>query len=178
MSICENCQQPGEIEKFETGDETWQLCGPCRVFLDRHSVQLSPLSRGDLELVLAWRSNPKIYRYFRRQDGPLNWKEHIAWFDSRDAKRHDFIIHFGGRRTGVVSLSETDDVGIFLGDFSARGRGIATATLNWLCNRFDHRTPMNAEVHHENQRSQKLFERCGFTQKYRENGWLQYIYDD
>jgi len=177
MVNCDHCQLSGNIKEIEDNDEISGLCMSCRELFDNHSIQISPLSREDLELVLAWRSNPRIYRYFRQQDRPLNWEEHVAWFESRDHRRHDFIIHFQGRRVGVVNLSENNKVGIFLGDFSARGQGVATATLNWLCDRFNERVPMTAEIHNENTKSQKLFERCGFERKHSDNAWLQYTYD-
>jgi RimJ/RimL family protein N-acetyltransferase len=136
-----------------------------------------PLERKDLELVLAWRSHPAIYEYAREQDGPLEWADHLAWFEDRSPDRFDFVIHVDCRRVGVVSLGVDDEVSIYLGDASARGSGVATASLEWLCSRFDDRTPLHAEIHAENEPSQRLFERAGFEEVEREGGWLVYRYD-
>jgi hypothetical protein len=51
------------------------------------SVSLKPVTLDDLELLLAWRSNPRIYEHFRGQDGSLKWEAHVAWFANRDADR-------------------------------------------------------------------------------------------
>jgi len=136
-----------------------------------------PLNRDDLELVLAWRSNPEIYRYFRQQDGPLDWEEHVNWFESRSPERYDFVIHYDGRRVGVVSLDASNRVGIYIGDFSAHNQGVATNTLDWLCDRFKDRTPLIAEIHKSNASSKQLFIRCGFQQQGCEGQWLRYVYD-
>lgn len=172
MISCNNC---GLSIKGEKSDRC-KLCDPCSTIADCElSMEMSPLSRGDLELVLAWRSNPEIYRHFRGQDGPLEWQEHIEWFESRPQSRYDFVIHYDGRRVGVVSLNEDDEVGILIGDFSARGEGVATAAVEWLCNRFESRKPLFAEVHDENTSSRRLFERCGFELRSRDGSWVQYV---
>jgi RimJ/RimL family protein N-acetyltransferase len=138
---------------------------------------LAPLTERDLELVLAWRSHPDIYAHFRQQDSPLAWDEHRSWFESRDPDRHDFVISFSGRRVGVVNIDATDEVGILLGDFSAHGNGVATATLEWVCDRFADRTPLFAEIYDENESSKRLFERCGFQQQHSDGEWNHYSYD-
>jgi RimJ/RimL family protein N-acetyltransferase len=127
--------------------------------------------------VLAWRSNPDIYRHFRRQDSPLDWENHLSWYESRDADHHDFIIHYEDRRVGVVSITTSDEISIYLGDFSAHDQGVATAALNWLCERFEYRSPLTAEIHEENDPSKRLFEGCGFQPLRRDGEWIQYSYD-
>jgi RimJ/RimL family protein N-acetyltransferase len=144
--------------------------------LRREEIYVKPLSHEDLELVLAWRSNPEIYQYFRGQDEPLRWEDHLRWFRSRDSERYDFIIWFSGRRVGVVSLDTDNRVSIYIGDFSARNEGVATASLRWLCQRFKKRSPIKAEIHHDNNASRQLFDRCGFDQQRAKNEWLQYVY--
>jgi RimJ/RimL family protein N-acetyltransferase len=141
------------------------------------TIRVSPLDDDDLELVLAWRSNPDIYRYFRDQDSPLVWSEHVRWYESRPTDRHDFVVHYDGRRVGVVTIDTNDAVGIYLGDFSARGHGVATAALGWLCDRFHDREPLLAEIHRENESSLRLFERCGFRQRGRDEEWFKYAYE-
>lgn len=172
MSACDNCTLPVWPSQSECS-----LCEPCKALLDRQQeIQVTPLKRSDLELVLAWRSNPKIYRHFRRQNGPLDWEEHVTWYESRSPDRYDFVIHYGDRRVGVVSLNPNDEVSIYLGDFSAHGCGVATDTLGWLCDRFEQRVPLVAEVHKENESSIQLFERCGFQKDNCDEEWLRYLY--
>jgi RimJ/RimL family protein N-acetyltransferase len=135
------------------------------------------METADLELVLAWRSNPKIYRHFRRQNAPLNWESHLLWYESRKANRHDFIIHYENRRVGVVSITATEEISIYIGDFSAHRHGVATAALGWICKRFESRSPLIAEIHKDNSPSRRLFEGCGFQQRGRDGEWIKYSYE-
>lgn len=176
MTVCNDCGRP--INRDSGDEEEWARCEPCAMLVKSDcAIRISQLERDDLELVLAWRSNPKIYRHFRLQDSPLEWSEHITWFESREPNRHDFVIHYDGRQVGVVSINSDDEVGIYLGDFSAHCHGVATASLKWLCDRFEERTPLFAEIHEENAASKRLFSRCGFQKKDTDGEWLQYIYD-
>jgi len=174
---CTNCRLP--VSRKALKKETIELlCRSCsELYSGDPSARVSPLSRHDLELVLAWRSHPKIYSHFRKQDGHLEWDQHVTWYESRDPERHDFMIHFDGRRVGAVNISPTDEVGIFLGDFSAHGHGVATATLEWLCDRFADRRPLFAEIHEQNGASKRLFERVGFRKDLQDGEWIRYIYD-
>jgi len=167
MTTCEDCGRPVDSDAAS--------CAPCRTLRER-GASVTPMSTDDLELVLAWRCNPEIYRYFRGQDKPLSWNDHVAWFESRDSERFDFIVSFEGRRVGAVSLNADDEVSVYLGDVSARGEGVATAAIEWLCGRFADRTPIYAEVYSDNDPSKRLFERCGFERIGSQGEWLRYAY--
>lgn len=176
MAICEDCGLPQENSSAEPGNRT--LCIQCaNLASEGRSVRITPLQREDLELVLAWRSNPEIYRYFRDQDEPLKWEKHVEWFKSRSNQRHDFIIHYEGRRVGVINLSADNEVGIFIGDFSARGNGVASVSLRWLCQQFQDRSPLFAEIHDDNNQSKYLFRTCGFSEQNKNTDWVDYRYD-
>lgn len=171
MSHCKHCGQ--SIETPDSGGDG--LCEPYTALSERGtSVRITPMETGDLEHVLAWRSNPKIYRHFRRQDDPLDWESHLSWYESRAASRYDFIIHYEGRRVGAVSITAGEKISIYLGDFSAHGEGVATAALTWIRERFAHRSPLIAEIHEENRASERLFEGCGFEQRGRDGEWIEY----
>lgn len=174
MTACTNCQL--SIKNGEDGSRT--LCEPCsRCSEDDPSIRMTPVEQNDLELMLAWRSNPEIYRYFRQQEGPLDWEDHVAWFNSRADDRYDFVIHYEGRRVGIVTIDGDDMVGIYIGDFSARGNGIATQAIKWLCDRFKERVPLFAEINKGNDSSKRLFRRCGFQQDDEDGEWLIYAYE-
>lgn len=176
-SICNNCELPlrnGE-GALTTCEE--QLCSACKDLVNAsRQISVSPLLRSDLELVLAWRSNPLIYEHFHEQSEPLEWPSHVSWFESRGAKRHDYVIHFEGRRVGVVSLAENGDVGIYLGDFAARGNGVASQALSWLCSRFSEDRELHAQIHEANNTSKNLFNSCGFERIDRDGTWELYEY--
>lgn len=176
MRTCEACELPAEDPADGVDSET--LCEPCaRLREGDPSIRVRPLEEADLELVYAWRSNPDMYRYFREQDGPLEWDDHVEWFESRAPRRHDFVIRFDGRRVGVVSLDVDDEVGIYLGDYSARGEGIATAAMGWLCDRFADRAPLYAGIRADNEASQHMVERCGFEAGRRDGEWQRFVYE-
>lgn len=176
MTVCNHCQQPIHDQPQQAKDQT--LCGACCTLPnDEPRINVRPLERNDLELVLAWRSHPKIYQYFRHQDEPLSWKEHISWFNSRPSNQWDFAIQYNGRRVGVVAISPEDEVTVYIGEFSAEGRGIATSVIKWLCTRFESRTPLTAEVNRHNNRSKNLFEKCGFQKKNLNGEWITYVYE-
>jgi RimJ/RimL family protein N-acetyltransferase len=172
MDICENCS----LHLRHQGDEQ-NICNPCKELARGElQVHVSPISREDLELILAWRSHPEIYRHFRDQTEPLTWSEHLSWFKSRDSTQHDFLIHYGGRHVGVVGLNTNSEITIYIADFSAQGEGVATAAINWLKKRFNNRTPLIAEVDAKNESSQHLFQKCGFRETNRSNGWIIFVY--
>lgn len=174
MSTCANCQLPTETENIKSN----RLCRPCRdLDKKKDSIYVTPIERDDLELILAWRSNPKIFEHFRSQDEPLDWIDHVSWFESRVANRYDFMIHYNDRRVGVINIDQNDMVGIYLGDFSAHGQGIATESLCWLCNRFEERVPLFAEIHEDNTASKNLFRRCGFQKTNKNKEWIEYVYN-
>lgn len=172
MSVCVKCECPTDEDRDDG------RCEACTALARRDSdVSVAPVEREDLEVVLAWRSNPEVYRYFRDQDGPLAWEDHVEWFESRDERRRDFVVRYDGRRVGVVSLDADDAVSVYLGDVSARGRGVATNAVRWLCDRFADRAPLRADVHLDNNASERLFERCGFEREGRTDGWVRYVYE-
>ena len=138
-------------------------------------VELRPLRVDDLELVLAWRSNPQIYENFKEQESELSWEEHLRWFATRPDNRFDFIIEYRGRRVGCVSVSADDLVSIYIGEVSLWGNGVAKSALKALNDRLDRR--LIAEVHQDNIASQRLFEDCGFN-KISDGEWIQYEYQD
>lgn len=176
MKRCEDCCLP-ILDDAKVVEEQKDRCESCEMLKENdQDLSVSPLTEDDLELVMAWRSNPKIYAHFREQNEPLDWEGHVSWFNSRDSDRYDFVLHFRSRRVGVVSIDSNNEVGIYIGDFSAHGRGIATSALNWLCARFQQRTPLFAEIHQENDASIQLFKRCGFEKISSDGDWLEYKY--
>jgi len=125
------------------------------------NIELRPTRLEDLELMLAWRSDPEIYEHFREQQEPLNWEDHVNWFINRPPDRHDFIIEYRGRRVGSVNVDKKDYIGVYIGEKSLWGQGIATETIEHVCDILE-RAEFYAEIHIENTASQNLFEKCGF----------------
>lgn len=182
-TACSYCKGEFPERRMETKNRGTgpRLCPACYELAyseSSHSMEVHPLREKDLELVLAWRNNPEIYKNFVEQDGPIEWDNHIAWYKQRPASREDFIIRYENRRVGVVSLDEDDFVSIYIGEQPLWGQGIASRMLEWLIQRHFPSRPLYAEIHIENARSKHLFERWGFTQSDRKDEWVIYQYDE
>lgn len=136
------------------------------------SVSLRPITVDDLELMLAWRSNPDVYRYFEVQDTAPSWPEQLEWFAKRDLNQEDFVIQFNGRRVGVVSVTPEGYVSIYVGEVDLWGNGLATSALHELNERTG-RTLL-ARVHCDNDRSKQLFEAAGYREHERDGDWIVY----
>lgn len=172
---CSFCKVSNDTERREYKGTVVSVCPDCLdlVFdsLPPGKITVQPLKEEDLELIMAWRSHPKIYRQFREQDGPLEWEEHKEWFDSRPTDRFDYIIRYEERKVGVVSLASNGDVSIYIGEIALWGEGVATQALRWLCRKFGEERQLHAQIRKENNRSQELFTNCGFDQTDSEDGW-------
>lgn len=136
-------------------------------------IEYRPATEGDLELLMAWRSHPKLYRSLYGQDGPLTWEDHLSWWRERENRRDYIITVNEGERwrdVGVVTLTGLDTdrpaVGVWVGEVTLWGNGVATEAVefavDWLD---DHGYPVvTAEIFEENSSSQHVFEKVGFTQ--------------
>ena len=138
-------------------------------------ISLRPVTIRDLDWLYSWRNDPDIYQWFREQDGELAWSDHVAWFRSRTGERDDLVIEYLGEPTGVVSISADRDVGVYVGEKRLWGEGIASRALQKaLADRWG---TFTAEIHVENEPSQRVFESIGFEQTGRDGSWLQYRID-
>jgi RimJ/RimL family protein N-acetyltransferase len=134
-------------------------------------VEYRPATADDLELLMAWRSHPELYRRFYLQDEALEWEEHANWWASREHRR-DWIITINTdgrwRDVGNVNLSELDsdapEVGVFVGEITAWGNGIATDAVefavDWL--REHEYAAAKARILDDNDGSKRVFESVGF----------------
>jgi RimJ/RimL family protein N-acetyltransferase len=143
----------------------------------RNEISFRPLKRQDLELVLAWRSNPEIYEHFRKQQGPLTWEEHLNWFNNRHQDRSDYMIKYEGRRVGSVFVDEKGFVGTYIGETSLWGNGIGTEATEWICQQHHPGNELRAEIHKENDASIQLFKRCDFVPEARDENWVIYRFE-
>lgn len=147
-------------------------------------VEIKKITEDDIELIYYWRQNYEIYKYFMLQTGPLDWDDHIQFWNNY-INRYDWIVFYDGRRVGSVYYKEVSsevlDIGIYIADITLRGRGIASRAirlaLEWaISNQYQRIT---AYVHNDNSPSNKLFERNGFVLKEtdKDSGFNFYIYD-
>ena len=96
----------------------------------------------DLPLMMAWRSNPLVYKGFYTQTKPLEWEEHINYWNSRNQDWHLFIVMYEERPIGIVGIGQTDhwspEIGYTIGEVSLWGKGLGRKAVNlgieWLRN--------------------------------------------
>lgn len=136
------------------------------------SLNFRPVQVQDLELLLAWRSNPDIYNQFKNQETALAWSDHVSWFATREESRHDYIIEYEGRRVGSVYIDDKEHIGVYIGETSLQGKGIGPQAIEWMTKKFD--KPLWAEIKTENKASRKAFSKCGFEEVTEKNGWIKY----
>lgn len=136
-------------------------------------VEYRPAKEGDLELMMAWRSHPKLYQNLYDQDGPLKWEDHLDWWQSRENRR-DWIITVKTdkrwRDVGIIALSGLDSeypsVGVWIGEITLWGEGTATEAVHFLISWLEERDYLGAtaEIYSWNTSSQQVFEKIGFEQ--------------
>ncbi len=136
-------------------------------------MRLRPMTIEDADQLLRWRNSPDVARWML-DDSPISERDHIAWLQARVSSPADryWIIESGGHDVGLVHLDdvESDDRsaswGFYIGEPSARGRGVATAALTRVLEiAFDELrlSRVRAEVLDFNTPSLALHERLGFT---------------
>jgi RimJ/RimL family protein N-acetyltransferase len=137
------------------------------------TVKIRAASVHDLELIMAWRSNPEIYQYFYEQTQPLTWSEHLSFWQGRQQRVDWIISYFDGqswRKVGTVNAtnldSKTPEVGILIGEVTLHGQGVGTKAielvLEWLKKK--RYKEVHARVLKKNRASQALFEKNHFVQ--------------
>lgn len=150
---------------------------------ESEAVSLREANDDDIELMMAWRSNPLVYCGFYSQHEPLKYKEHYAWWKSRRNRRDWIIVLDDGEHTrdvGVVNVSSLDsdspEVGVYVGEVTAWGRAIGrravSLAIHWLhANGYK---KARALVLKDNPASLSLFEAVGFRRisEGREGEWV------
>lgn len=145
-------------------------------FKEKNEVNIRHAKVQDLELMLAWRSNPNIYSHFKEQDDPLTWREHLEWFSSLHEHREDYIIEYKGRRVGSVSIDEENYLGIYIGETAVQGEGLGKYAIKWMIKEYEDERELLAEIKEENEASRALFEGLGFKEISRQDSWITYRY--
>lgn len=100
---------------------------------NKDMIFLREATDADLELIMAWRSNPLVYAGFYQQTEPLKWEEHLAWYKSRNQDWRTFIVLYGDRKVGVVTIGQLDhwspEIGWYIGEVSLWGQGVGTEAV-------------------------------------------------
>lgn len=136
-------------------------------------VSLREAEDHDLELMLAWNSNPQVPRFLPSRPSALTWELHHAWWKTRQ-HRIDWIIEYDDGKTrpravGAVHIRDlntpTPEIGLYVGETDLWGRGIGRMALElamaWAWPQGHRR--LRAVIHPRNRRSHPLFQGLGFV---------------
>lgn len=131
---------------------------------DQQLIKLEPITRGDLELLLAWRS--LLPPNATRSDAVPTWEQHLAWFQCETHK--DYIIWFQGRRVGVVGFNYSNYepwISIHIAESGIRTKGIGFEAVRYVIEmlKAGGEPSCFARVHYQNIPSHLLFTKLGFV---------------
>ncbi len=107
--------------------------------IDGQSVKLREITASDAELIVSWRSLPRIYeRLFDAR--PITLKSHMRWFEQnylKDETRTDYIIIEKGSGlpagvAGIKTSPEFAELSYMIGEEAMTGRGLAKDAVRTL----------------------------------------------
>lgn len=111
--------------------------------LDGRKVILRPIDMADTALIVKWRNSDSVRKNFIYRD-LFTEETHINWMNTKVASGEvvQFIIHDKEQKSDVGSVylrdinpvHESAEFGIFIGEDSARGRGIGSEAASLICN--------------------------------------------
>ena len=102
----------------------------------RHVI-LRPITGADTEDIVRWRNDPEVQKFFIFRE-PFTAEMHINWLntkvDTGKVIQYMIVDKADGRSVGSVYFKDVDlqnssaEYGIFIGESSARGRGLGSET--------------------------------------------------
>lgn len=140
-------------------------------------VYLRPMTRGDTDLIVTWRNSEEVRRNFIYQE--LFTREgHESWIKNmvETGKVMQMIICdlTGNTPLGSVYIRDIDrqhrkaEYGIFIGEESARGRGVGTAAARLMLDYCFHEEKLHRvylRVFASNVRAIRSYEKAGFIKE-------------
>lgn len=105
------------------------------------NISLRKITLNDTDNILKWKNNPNVKKNFCIQDN-LTKENHLNWFNNRILTKEveQFIIvdNDASLDIGSIYLRDIDirnkkaELGIFIGNDSARGRGIGSQSVKMI----------------------------------------------
>lgn len=136
-------------------------------------LKLREIQEGDAGWIVAWRSNPEVYKFFLNPH-PITLRNHRNWYTNSYKKTADRIDlfaedRFSGDAVGVFGLvrkSVNEAEVNYLLDDEHQGKGFASegvkALMTWAI-QFWKSNVFIAEVHKDNFASIRMIKRIGFV---------------
>ena len=153
--------------------------------LQTQNLILQEISESDAGWIVAWRSDPQVYKYFLKPH-PITLREHRHWYYSsyqEDEQRIDMIAMEKGTKWpvglfGLKKLSSSTAEVNYLLDEEKQGKGYAfegvRTMIQWAHHSWESKYII-AQIHRMNKSSIKLIDRLGFDRDRREGDFLIYI---
>lgn len=93
--------------------------------------ELRPINETYLQTLYEWRNKPEVRRWMVN-DSPIEWSEHVAWFDrlKTSTTQVHFVIIYAGRPVGVSNIRSLNsglpnatavELGLYYGEDDFRG---------------------------------------------------------
>ena len=105
--------------------------------IEGQHVLLRPITAEDTEDIVRWRNSPEVMKYFIFRE-TFTAQMHERWLETKVASgnvvQYIIIDKADGKKVGSVYLKDIDPInqsaeyGIFIGEASARGRGLGSET--------------------------------------------------
>ena len=152
-----------------------RMCADVR--LEGSHVYLRPVSLADTDLILRWRSDPRIASQLFSERPPTR-EEHHEWFaktrETRDRFEFVIVIRETDQPIGTIGLSHIDwqrqeaEYGILIGEARWHGKGMAQEAsallLQYAFQVLQLRT-VTLRTFADNRPARALYERLGFVQE-------------
>lgn len=140
-------------------------------------IYLRPITREDTDLIVAWRNNEEVRKYFIYQ-APFTREGHLNWITNmvETGKVIQMIICDldGDTPLGSVYIRDIDrqhskaEYGMFVGEKTARGRGVGTAAARLMLDysfREEKLHRIYMRVFASNEQSIRSCEKAGFIKE-------------
>ena len=133
-------------------------------------IRILPLNKAnltELALLLSWRSNPEVFKFFKHQKAALIWNDHYS-FITNSKDRLDYLVYLDDRPVGHLALSnilsEYPEISIMLGETTLWGKGLSSTILSEFLKflRLNNYKKYSARISNVNIASIRLFEKLGF----------------
>jgi len=137
--------------------------------LDCTEIHIRLAEAKDAHDLFEWRNHPAIRKVSRNQQ-PLDWASHQAWFAATLSNRNKLVLiaSIAGKALGVVRFDVQDDeaeVSIYLvpdGGFAGYGRILLLSAEQWLVAQRPSIRRLLAEALEGNEASHQLFRGAGY----------------